>query len=213
MLKRVSADSRRVWEERVQAGHEYALKDVLQSWGLPDEYHAHMSAAWKCVLAPICSSERDALLSFLKPEPVLAAQSCGQPVLDETGANVFEYLVRPAWDNFPRPRFAMLGGWGSPGTPVTGDEHVGLVSSFSEILSSTQPLNLQVRSLCTLTSTFVALKRPGCETQQHRERARACMCRLTRYHDADVSPLGARRAPPPKLAEAPALAVARAPRG
>jgi hypothetical protein len=39
----------------------------------------------------------------------------------------------------------MLGGWGAPGTPVTGEDHVTLVHSFSQILSSEQPLNLQVR--------------------------------------------------------------------
>lgn len=128
----------------MQAGQEYILKDLLQSWGLPDEYHAHMSKQWKCELAQECQTEEQAILAFMKPQPVLAAQSCGQAVLDEIGSNVFEYLVRPDWNEFPRPRFAMLGGWGAPGTPVTGEEHVALVQSFSEILKSPQPLNLQV---------------------------------------------------------------------
>lgn len=122
------------------------LKNLLQSWGLPEEYHAQMSEAWECELAQECHSEEEAILAFMKPQPVLPPQSCGQAVLDETGSNVFEYLVRPDWNEFPRARFAMLGGWGAPGTPVTGEEHVALVHSFSEILSSPQPLNLQASS-------------------------------------------------------------------
>lgn len=130
----------------MQVGQEYVLKELLQSWGLPDEYHTQMSEEWKCVLAQQCQSGEEATLAFMKPQPLLAAQSCGQAVLDETGSNVFEYLVRPEWNEFPRPRFAMLGGWGAPGTPVTGEEHVALVHSFSEILDSPQPLNLQACS-------------------------------------------------------------------
>jgi hypothetical protein len=91
----------------LQAGHEYVLQELLQSWGLPDEYHAEMSKEWKCVLARACHTDEEATVAFMKPQPFIAAQSCGQAVLDETGSNVFEYLVNPEWDEFPRPRFAI----------------------------------------------------------------------------------------------------------
>lgn len=128
----------------LQDGQEYVLKELLEAWGLPKEHHAQMSPHWKCKLAKTCRNDEETIRTVMAPEPVLTPQDCGQGVLDETGQNVFEYLVKPEWNSFPRARFAMLGGWGAPGTPVSGEEHVALVHSFSEILNSQQPLNLQV---------------------------------------------------------------------
>jgi hypothetical protein len=91
----------------LQAGQEYGLKELLQAWGLPDEYHTQLRKEWKGVLAKECQTEEEATLAFMKPQPVLVAQSCGQAVLDEIGSNVFEYLVRSEWNEFPRPRFAI----------------------------------------------------------------------------------------------------------
>eukprot|EP00892_Ulva_mutabilis_P012387 jgi/Ulvmu1/9520/UM053_0008.1 len=127
-----------------QADTDYCLKHLLATWGIPEHLHEHMSPEWRCQVAPTCSSTPDALRACMAPEPFLTDQSCGQEVYDTVGSDVFEFLQREEWNEFPRPRLAMIGGWGSPGSEVNGDQHVTLVHSFREILDSPEPVNLQM---------------------------------------------------------------------
>lgn len=103
-----------------------------------------MSTEWRCKVAPTCVDTPAALRACMAPEPFLTDESCGKAVYDAVGEDVFKFLLRPEWNEFPRPRLAMIGGWGSPGTEVNEAEHVTLVHSFQEILDSSDPINLQM---------------------------------------------------------------------
>lgn len=127
-----------------QADVNYCLKHLLAKWGIPEHLHEHMSQEWQCRVAPACPSTTDALRACMAPEPFITDQSCGQKVYDTVGPDIFKFLLRPEWNEFPRPRLAMIGGWGSPGSEVNGDQHVTLVNSFQEILNSSDPVNLQM---------------------------------------------------------------------
>lgn len=111
---------------------------------MPEHLHACMSPALRCSVAPLCDTDDDMLRAFMHAEPLLPPAACARRVAAETGPDVFEYVQQPAWNAFPRPRLAMIGGWGAPGTPVLGDDHVTLVHSFTEILTSAEPVNLQM---------------------------------------------------------------------
>lgn len=128
----------------LQPDTEYVLKDLLAAWGISDHLHSRMSPEWRCQVAPTCAQPPAALRACMAPEPFLTDESCGKAVYDTVGPDVFQFLLRPEWNEFPRPRLAMIGGWGSPGSEVNGDQHVTLVRSFQEILDSSDPVNLQM---------------------------------------------------------------------
>jgi hypothetical protein len=90
------------------------------------------------------AEERVAARLAMQGVPFHPAASLAHDLFAEVGQDVFAYLLRPEWNEFPRPRFAMLGGWGAPGTRVEGEEHVTLVRSFQELLDGEQSVNLQM---------------------------------------------------------------------
>ena len=53
-------------------------------------------------------------------------------------------MQRREWDRFPKPRLAMVSGWGAPGGRVAGADRVTLVHAFSELLASPCTVNLQL---------------------------------------------------------------------
>ena len=48
------------------------------------------------------------------------------------------------WNAFARPKVAMVGGWGAPGSHLLSERHMRMVSSFSDVVDSEEPLNLQM---------------------------------------------------------------------
>ena len=78
--------------------------------------------------------------------PVLAPQKHAQRVLEAAGPDGLAFVCDKRWDAFVKPKVAMVGGWGRPGTAVdaANDEHLALVGSFSEVLHDRRPLNLQM---------------------------------------------------------------------
>ena len=48
------------------------------------------------------------------------------------------------WSSFARPKVAMVGGWGAPGSHLLSERHMRMVSSFAEVVDGEEPLNLQM---------------------------------------------------------------------
>ena len=57
--------------------------------------------------------------------------------------DALEYLTSSD-DTFEPPKLAMVGGWGTPGSSVYGEEHLALVKSVTQLLKDKSPLNLQM---------------------------------------------------------------------
>ena len=103
-----------------------------------------MSELWQCELAPCCDTEADMLNACMAAAPLLIPADHATEVFSAVGPDALEFIQRSEWNEFPRPRIAMVGGWGAPGTHVLGEDHLVLVNSFSEILQSEKHVNLQL---------------------------------------------------------------------
>jgi hypothetical protein len=112
--------------------------------------------------------ESEMALAALNGVPFLAPKKFGQRVLDRVGAdgsaslNSFavhsphavlspppaglQFIRSGPWNPFLRPKVAMIGGWGAPGTIVCTDEYLTLVDSFGQVLDDADDriLNLQM---------------------------------------------------------------------
>lgn len=62
---------------------------------------------------------------------------------DVVKEDALEYLTSSD-DTFEPPKLAMVGGWGTPGSSVYGEEHLALVKSVTQLLKDKRPLNLQM---------------------------------------------------------------------
>ena len=65
-------------------------------------------------------------------------------MLEAGGPDGLEWVSRPSWGDFVRPKIAFRGGWAGPGTSLQDADKFRLVSSFREVLSSAENLNLQM---------------------------------------------------------------------
>lgn len=128
----------------LQAGQVYRLRDLLEEWQVPPEFYERMSPCWHCELAAACDTQASQLDAVVNAVPLLAPSHLADSVFETTGPDALAFLTRPEWDAFPRPRLAMIGGWGAPGTALLGEDHLALVNSFSELLASEQRINLQM---------------------------------------------------------------------
>ena len=54
------------------------------------------------------------------------------------------WATTSAWSAFPRPKVAMVGGWGAPGTHLLSERKMKTVDSFAEVVDGDEPLNLQM---------------------------------------------------------------------
>jgi len=54
------------------------------------------------------------------------------------------WATTSAWSAFPRPKVAMVGGWGAPGTHLLSERKMKMVDSFAEVVDGDEPLNLQM---------------------------------------------------------------------
>jgi len=70
--------------------------------------------------------------------------SASQPIGGNTEVDAVSWACDSEWSAFPRPKVAMVGGWGAPGTHLLSQRHMRMVSSFGEVLDAHEPLNLQV---------------------------------------------------------------------
>jgi len=120
------------------------LREVLRAVaGVPAEVAEGVSPRWECALARKADADVDEEEAVLAEEPVLCPWALAQEAHARAEGDALA-LVRSC-DAFPAPKICMRSGWGGPGTTVTGDEHVELVNSFAEVLSSSGlPRNLQL---------------------------------------------------------------------
>lgn len=48
------------------------------------------------------------------------------------------------WSTFVRPKVAMVGGWGAPGSHLLSERYMRMVDSFADVVDGDEPLNLQM---------------------------------------------------------------------
>lgn len=65
-------------------------------------------------------------------------------VLAEVGEDGLDFVRDPRWNEFPRPKVAMVCGAMRPGSSVTGEADLALVDSFEAVLEDPRILNLQM---------------------------------------------------------------------
>ena len=124
------------------------LVKILDSLGVEKQLLSSMSEALEARLVPtFAEGDETSLWQHVADGiPVLAPKQCAKRVVDTAGADGLAYVCDSRWDCFDKPKVAMIGGWGRPGTIVdaVNDEHLALVRSFSEVLRDSRPLNLQM---------------------------------------------------------------------
>ena len=129
-----------------------SLKKVLQSWNLEDLIEGGlgaMSESIECRVAPsFGEDEHEHMASFVaNGRPVFAPPSHASRVIKAVpGGDGLAWIQDERWNSMPKPKVAMVSGWGRPGTAVdaVNDRDLALVGSFSEVLSDPRCLNLQM---------------------------------------------------------------------
>lgn len=121
-----------------------SLRELLCGWGIRGA--ERVSSKWRCVLAPRVQSraaseggvDTDGLLRHIaRGTPCLLPLAFAEDAHKAAEPDGLALVTDPSVDvGFARPRLAMLGGWGAPGTELVDDEHVTFVSSFHEALDS-----------------------------------------------------------------------------
>ena len=76
--------------------------------------------------------------------PLLAPNEHAGAVLAEVGEDGLDFVCDPRWNDFPRPKVAMVCGAMRPGSSVTGEADLTLVDSFEAVLEDPRILNLQM---------------------------------------------------------------------
>jgi len=92
----------------------------------------------------VAESSEDAGRLAAAGVPFFCPSCCGRPALEAAGPDGLEWVSRPSWGDFVRPKIAFRGGWAGPGTSLQDADKFRLVSSFREVLSSAENLNLQM---------------------------------------------------------------------
>ena len=121
-----------------------ALVDLLRRYGAPEELLSGMSPLLRARMVPVLNDEEAMAEAMLCGTPFLAPRAAACDVFDTVGADGVEFITDARWNRFAKPKLAMVGGWGGPGTPVLGADHVALVESFSQCLDDARPINLQM---------------------------------------------------------------------
>eukprot|EP01006_Ploeotia_vitrea_P023742 TRINITY_DN56344_c0_g1_i1.p1 TRINITY_DN56344_c0_g1~~TRINITY_DN56344_c0_g1_i1.p1 ORF type:complete len:487 (+),score=26.59 TRINITY_DN56344_c0_g1_i1:28-1461(+) len=126
-------------------GETFSLRDAFTQWGIPKQFNEHISPEWQCQLPPVVS-DQSTLLDLLQQEiPCLFPDSYAEKLFAEIPHDdSLKYVSESQWSVFTKPRVAMKGGWGKPGAPCLGTDHLRVVNSFGEVLTSPEALNLQM---------------------------------------------------------------------
>lgn len=115
-----------------------ALKHVLQSIdGVPSELIEDVSERWQCDIVTDESNGDRIATAIAEEQPVLCDKSLAAAVHTECGSDGLAFVAQ--YDGFPKPKICMRSGWGAPGSVVTGDDHVDLVSSFTDVVQPSSP--------------------------------------------------------------------------
>ena len=156
------------------ADETHEMRALFASWGLPEAFHAGVARSWRCRLVPLAATEAEQRRHAIAGTPFLAPPELARGVFDamaRTGGSPPERGGVPAdagssaddasppppptpdavrwacdspWSRFARPKVAMVGGWGAPGSHLLSDRHMRMVHSFAEVVDAPEPLNLQM---------------------------------------------------------------------
>ena len=141
------------------ADETHSMRDLFASWGLPARFHEGMAPQWRCRLVPMATDEATQREMACAGVPFLAPVEHARGVFDamrgedekrgggggeEKTRDGVSWACDAAWNKFPRPKVAMVGGWGAPGSHLLSERHMRMVSSFSEVVDGEEPLNLQM---------------------------------------------------------------------
>ena len=130
-----------MWEAgAAQAGDgTYAFAALLEAWNVPRHFRACVSPKWRARVCPSVAAgegEDEEVARWLGARVPFHPPSgmCLGELHAEVGGDGLAYVVKQA--PFERPKIAMLGGWGAPGTPLVSDDHLAMVNSYEEVLES-----------------------------------------------------------------------------
>ena len=143
------------------ADETHSMRDLFASWGLPARFHEGVAPQWRCRLVPMASDEATQREMACAGVPFLAPVEHAREVFDAMGGedgnaggggdgvegrsrDGVSWACDAEWNAFARPKVAMVGGWGAPGSHLLSERHMRMVSSFSDVVDSEEPLNLQM---------------------------------------------------------------------
>ena len=155
------APSPRRITQALGADETHSMRELFASWGLPARFHEGMAPQWRCRLVPMATDQATQRDMTCAGVPFLAPVEHARGVFDamrgegeerggggggaeETKRDGVSWACDAEWNAFARPKVAMVGGWGAPGSHLLSERHMRMVSSFSEVVDSEEPLNLQM---------------------------------------------------------------------
>eukprot|EP00760_Papus_ankaliazontas_P033477 PhM_4_TR634/c0_g1_i1/m.96518 len=151
-----------------------SLKSVFESWGLPAQFHEHLSPAWQCRLVcegypavtpdgatsdPATPHLSERLLDESVSAPTVLTTEFSAEVHAQMRAtyeeveaaegpdvplDALKYWTQPKYNTFPVPRIAFVSGWAGPDTFMDDDEYCVLVKGVDDVLEDERVLNLQM---------------------------------------------------------------------
>jgi len=155
-----------MWEAGAAQAEDgtYSLAALLGAWNVPPHFRTRVSPKWRARVCPSVDllrgqrgvggggtggarddgSARDdgweecevarwlgARVPFHPP-----SRMCLEALHAEVGGDGVGYVMRRGPRRFERPKIAMRGGWGAPGTQLVSDDHLAMVHSYEEVLAS-----------------------------------------------------------------------------
>ena len=163
------AEPRRI-TQTLGAHETHEMASLFAEWGLPPEFHRGIAKSWRCRLVPMARTEEEQRAHAIAGVPFLAplelargvfdamrtpstatatatATACGGGGAPEASApapDAVSWACDSEWSAFSRPKVAMVGGWGAPGSHLLSERHMRMVTSFADVVDGDEPLNLQM---------------------------------------------------------------------
>ena len=144
----------RIIDQTLGDDAEHPMRELFERWGLPDRFVRGVSPSWRCKLVPLARTEDEMRDYAVRGVPALASPEYARGVFDAMGggggdggaatADAVSWACDSPWSSFPRPKVAMVGGWGAPGSHLLSDRYMRMVGSFAEVVDGDEPLNLQM---------------------------------------------------------------------
>ena len=168
------AEPRRI-TQTLGAHETHEMASLFAEWGLPPEFHRGIAKSWRCRLVPMARTEEEQRAHAIAGVPFLAplelargvfdamrtpstatatATACGGGGAPEASApapDAVSWACDSEWSAFSRPKVAMVGGWGAPGSHLLSERHMRMVTSFADVVDGDEPLNLQMFHRATTT--------------------------------------------------------------
>ena len=160
------AEPRRI-TQTLGADETHEMASLFAQWGLPPEFHRGIAKSWRCRLVPMARTEEEQRAHAVAGVPFLAPPELARGVFDamrtpstststasgggggapeasSPAPDAVSWACDSEWSSFPRPKVAMVGGWGAPGSHLLSERHMRMVTSFADVVDGDEPLNLQM---------------------------------------------------------------------